>query len=218
MKLSEKTKAILTNFGAINQSMLIVAGNRQRTMNIPSKSILADATLDETFPIDFGIYKLDKFLQLLSLFSDPDLDFGDKFVTFSEGVNKATFTYYEAKLIKAPPKGVDIPFKNPVVSFELTNEVFNKLQKAGKILSNQDLVLEADGENMFFTVKNNKDSSADTFVEILGPSTETFKYGFDIDVLKFIPSNYDVVIADNNMSKFSSKDMNLTYWLPTQKA
>lgn len=216
MKLTEKTRKILDNFASISNSLLIVPGSKQKTMNV-HKTLLADAIFEEDFPVEFGIYDLQKFLALVSLFKDPELTFNSNSVTFTEGANKATYTFCEPKLIKSPPKNRDLTLNNVQVAFELTAEVFSKLQKAAKVLSNQDLVLEGDGTKVLLTVKNNKDSSADTFMEIVGDTSDTFVYSFDIDALKIIPSTYDVQIDDNKIAKFTSKETQLVYWVPTQR-
>ncbi len=55
MKLSEKTLSLLKNFSTINQSILFKHGSQLRTISV-MKNILAEATVAEEFPKDFGIY------------------------------------------------------------------------------------------------------------------------------------------------------------------
>ena len=57
MKLSEKTLSILKNFSSINQSILFKKGNKLRSISV-MKNILAEATVTEDLPKDFGIYDL----------------------------------------------------------------------------------------------------------------------------------------------------------------
>ena len=57
MKLSEKTLTLLKNFSNINQSILFKQGSSLRTISV-MKNILAEATIDEDLPTDFGIYDL----------------------------------------------------------------------------------------------------------------------------------------------------------------
>ena len=66
MKLSDSTLSLLKNFSTINQSILFKQGNRLRTMSV-MKNILAEATIDEELPKDFGIYDLSQFLNGLEL-------------------------------------------------------------------------------------------------------------------------------------------------------
>ena len=74
MKLSLKTITLLKNFSDINQSILFKKGNSLRTISV-MKNVLAEATIDEDLPTDFGIYDLSQFLNGLSLHTRPELDF-----------------------------------------------------------------------------------------------------------------------------------------------
>ena len=76
MKLSDKTLSLLKNFSTINQSILFKKGTKLRTISV-MKNILAEATITEELPKDFGIYDLGQFLNGLSLHHNPDLDFQD---------------------------------------------------------------------------------------------------------------------------------------------
>ena len=60
MKLSDKTLTLLKNFSTINQSILFKKGRSLRTISV-MKNILAEATIDEDLPTDFGIMILINF-------------------------------------------------------------------------------------------------------------------------------------------------------------
>ena len=74
MKISDNTIKILKNFSSINQSILFRTGSTIRTKS-PLSTIAAQAVVDEMFPFEFGIYDLNQFLSVVSLFEDPDFDF-----------------------------------------------------------------------------------------------------------------------------------------------
>ena len=74
MKLSDKTLSLLKNFSTINQSILFKKGSKLRTVSV-MKNILAEASIEEEFPRDFGIYDLNQYLNGLSLHNDPELNF-----------------------------------------------------------------------------------------------------------------------------------------------
>ena len=61
MKLSDRTINLLKNFATINQSILFKQGKSLRTISV-MKNILAEATIEEELPKDFGIYDLSQFL------------------------------------------------------------------------------------------------------------------------------------------------------------
>ena len=70
MKLSDSTLSLLKNFSTINQSILFKQGTKLRTISV-MKNILAEATVSEELPKDFGIYDLGQFLNGLSLHNSP---------------------------------------------------------------------------------------------------------------------------------------------------
>ena len=94
MKISEHTLAILKSFAVINQSIYVEAKAKKLSTIAIDKNIVGRAQIEESFPVDFGIYDLNEFLMATSLFDDPDFDFSDKFVTISEGSsNSLTYRY-----------------------------------------------------------------------------------------------------------------------------
>ena len=54
MKISQDTLAILKNFSTINSNLLVKEGSYLTTIS-PTKNILAEANVSETFDVEFGI-------------------------------------------------------------------------------------------------------------------------------------------------------------------
>ena len=99
MKLSESTVNLLKNFSSINQSILFKEGNKLRSISV-MKNILAEATISEEFPKDFGIYDLNQFLNGLSLHNSPELDFeNNQFVVIKEGKMRSKYFFADASVI-----------------------------------------------------------------------------------------------------------------------
>ena len=72
MYLSQETVALLKNFATINQSILIKAGKKVRSMSV-MKNVLVEADIDEEFSRDVAIYDLNQFLNCLSLVPGAEL-------------------------------------------------------------------------------------------------------------------------------------------------
>ena len=121
MKLSDSTLTLLKNFSNINQSILFKQGKSLRTISV-MKNILAEATINEELPKDFGIYDLNQFLNGLSLHNNPDLDFeNDNFVVIKEGRSRSKYFFADPNVIVKPPeKSIELPTED--VSFELKTE------------------------------------------------------------------------------------------------
>ena len=117
MKLSDKTLTLLKNFSTINQSILFKQGSSLRTISV-MKNILAETTIDENLPKDFGIYDLNQFLNGLGLHNSPELDFhDDSYVVIKEGRMRSKYFFADPNVIVTPPdKEINLPSEE--VSFE----------------------------------------------------------------------------------------------------
>ena len=138
MKLSESTLSLLKNFSTINQSILFKHGNKLRTMSV-MKNILAEATVDQEFPKDFGIYDLQQFMNGLRLYQSPELDFShDSYVVIREGKSNTKYFFADAAIIASPPdKPITLPSED--VSFVLTSQHLDRLKKSSSLLQLPDI-------------------------------------------------------------------------------
>ena len=66
MQLSKETLNLIKNFASINGSLMLKSGNKLATIS-EGKNVMAEVTITETFPSDFGIYDLHEFLGVTSL-------------------------------------------------------------------------------------------------------------------------------------------------------
>ena len=80
MIICNDTIEVLKNYAEINQSLLFKQGSQLKTVN-EQTNVLSKCTVNETFPQEFAIYDLNKFLGVLSLFSEPDMNFSDNSVS-----------------------------------------------------------------------------------------------------------------------------------------
>ncbi len=140
MKLSESTLSLLKNFKDINQSILFKKGSKLRTMSV-MKNILAEATISEELPKDFGIYDLSQFLNGLSLHQSPELDFAnDGHVVIKEGRMRSKYFFADPNVIITPPeKAIELPSEDAV--FDLSTDQLDKLLKAAGIYQLPDLAV-----------------------------------------------------------------------------
>ena len=66
MQLNENAMQVLKNFATINPNIVIEEGNIVRTLS-EGKNIFGKAVVDLDFPVKFGIYDLNEFLNVLGL-------------------------------------------------------------------------------------------------------------------------------------------------------
>ena len=214
MKISQETISILKNFSTINSNLLVKEGNTLTTIS-PTKNILAEATVSETFDVEFGIWDLSKFLATISLFKDPDFDFTEDHVDISSEDSKASIKYYysEPELLVKADKKLKMP--TTPVNFILTSKDYNELQKAASVLQAPDLALESteDGR-MVLRVFDRKDSTSHSYSIDVGEnkSSSSFSFLFKTENLKMIPGTYEVGISEKKVSQFKNAN-GITYWI-----
>src|SRR6056300_756530 len=92
MKFSERTLTVLKSFAAIDKSIVMKPGKTLRTIT-PEKTLIAIANLEDEIPSEAIVYDLSRFLSILSLYNDPNVEFHDKYFTISEGKRKTKYVY-----------------------------------------------------------------------------------------------------------------------------
>ena len=212
MKLSESTLSVLKNFSTINQSILFKQGRKLRTISV-MKNILAEATIDEELPKDFGIYDLNQFLNGMGLHHSPELDFAnDSYVVIKEGRMRTKYFFADANVIITPPdKPIELPSED--VTFDLSTDQLDKLLKAAAVYQLPDL--SAVGENgvVKLVVRDKKNDTSNDFAITVGETESTFSFNFKVENIKILPGTYDVVVSQKLLSRFTSKNHDLTYYI-----
>lgn len=212
MKFSDKTLNLLKNFSSINQSLLFKEGNKIRTISA-MKNILAEATVAEEFPQQFGIYDLNQFLNSLSLYQSPELDFKNEgYLVMKEGKMRTKFFFAESNLIASPPeKGISIPSED--VSFELNTQDLSSMLKAASINQLPDLCVVGDAGVVKLVVTDKKNETSNDVSLIVGETDSKFSFNFKVENIKIIPGTYDVAISKKLISSFTSKNYDLKYYI-----
>lgn len=223
MKFSENTLAILKNFALINMDqtnlggIVLKPGNELSTL-APSKYIIAEATIDEEIPCEFGIYELQKFMANVQ----------------SLGGSEAEFTFQDNKVIITDPSGFSLDYHgaNPELIVSLQKKIPNfepdfvvdlewsTMQKALKIanLNKFDLFafvgkedgiyIELFGEGVnnkaSFKIAENEDGLAINAI-------------IRVEHFKLLPLDYRVEVILSGIAKFISKDGKLVYHVSLYK-
>ena len=212
MKLSDKTISLLKNFSSINQSILFKEGNKLRTISV-MKNILAEATVSEDFTKDFGVYDLNQFLNGLSLYQNPELDFkNDGYVVMKEGKSRSKYFFADPNVIVSPPdKDIRLPSED--VCFEVSTDQLDKLLKASSIYQSPDL--SAIGENgvIKLVVRDKKNDTSNVYSVIVGETDKEFCFNFKVENIKILPGTYEVVVSQKLLSRFTARSSDLTYYI-----
>ena len=210
MKLSDKTLTLLKNFSSINQSILFKKGSSLKTISV-MKNILAEATIEEDLPTDFGIYDLNQFLNGLGLHQNPDLDFENQgHVVIREGKSRTKYFFADPNVIVTPPDK-EIALVSEDVSFELSTSQLDKLLKAAAIYQLPDLAVVGGDGVVKIVVRDKKNDTSNDFSIVVGETESTFSFNFKVENIKILPGTYDVVVSQKLLSRFTCRDYDLTY-------
>ena len=214
MKLSETTINLLKNFKEINQSILFKQGNKLRTMSV-MKNILAEATIQEEFPKDFGIYDLSQFINGIELHkpSIPEFNFeNDGYVVIKEGKMKSHYFFADPQVIITPPdKPIELPSED--VTFTLSTQQLDKLLKAAGIYQLADLSVVGENGVVSLLVRDKKNETSNRFSITVGETESVFNFNFKVENIKILPGTYEVVVSQKLLSRFTSKNHDLIYYI-----
>jgi len=212
INLSKETLSILKNFASLNSNILVKPGNVLRTIT-PSKNGMAQAKVSEFFDTEFGIWDLNKFLGVISLFNNPNFEFHDKYVIISGGGSqKVKYYYSEPKLLTTPTKNVNMP--DSVVSATLSGADFTQIQKASAVMQLPDLSFVNKNGSIVAVVTDLKDPTSNNYEVEVGDydGNANFKFNFQIQNIKLLAGDYDINFAKNTVAEFSNVNTDLVYW------
>ena len=219
MKLSTDTREVLKNYSTINSNLLVSAGNQIATMS-QMKNIVSKATLPDTFETEFAIYDLNEFLSAMSLFDDPELDFGDSSARISQGGQSLNYFYSDPTVVTTPKSDITMP--DPDATFTLKQSVFNQVLKASSVLGVPDMVLDVDeGGKMNLRVSDRKNDTSNSFSVEVGddlPGTPNQKFYFKVENLKLLSGDYEVKVSSKGISNFKNVSKDIEYFIALETA
>ena len=213
MKLYDKTINLLKNFSTINQSILFKQGSKLRTISV-MKNILAEATVEEEFPKDFGIYDLPQFLNsVVVLYNNAEFDFANEnHVVIKEGRMRSKYFFADPSVIVTPPeKTLTLPSED--VTFDVSTEQLDKLLKAASLYQLSDLAVVGGDGVVKLLVRDKKNDASNDFSIVVGETNDVFSFNFKVENIKILPGNYEVVVSSKLLSRFTSKNQDLTYYI-----
>lgn len=218
MKLSTETLNVLKNFASINQSIYFKQGKTLRTVSA-GKNVMAEATLDQEIPTDFGVYDLNNFLSVISLHKDdPVFDFEDNNVLISglKGRSKIRYRFCSPKMIVMPPeKRLAMP--DPEINVELSADDFDWIMRTAHVLDSPHIAFESDGTKAYVTTLDLQQDSAHTeSLEIEEGNGSVYRMIFKVENLKMMPGAYEVKISSKGISHFKHKTAKIEYWIATE--
>jgi hypothetical protein len=220
MKLSDNTLAVLKNFGSINSGIFLKKGKTVKTVS-SHKNILAQATIPDEIPSDFGIYDLNEFLSVVSMHkNDLELEFDTKNVIISglKGRSKIKYRFCEPTMIQTPPdKELQMP--DPEITFELSAEDFKWILDSANVLGSPQVAVESDGTVVKLVALDLANDAAHTQALELETEGSGNKYRMIFkteNVQKILAGAYEVKVSSKGISHFKNKKFPIEYWVTTE--
>lgn len=219
MKFSARTVQILKNFNQINPTLLFSPGNVLTTMS-PMRTVMAKATIAETIPQQFAIFDLSRFLGVMSLFEDPELEFDSNCIIIKSGKQSLSYLYANPDHIKAPPdKEIEIPADSVEQILTATN--IQAVMKAVAVLQLPDIAFTGKNGLMYMEAldTNLKTKStgtpSDTFAIDIGETSKQFKMVVKPDNIKLLNGDYALKISSKRVLYLKGTDVQ--YWIACEE-
>lgn len=210
MKLSKETISVLKTFATINSNLLITEGSNISTVNV-QKNVFAEANVTEEFPQRFGIYDTNEFLGVMSLFSDPDIEFKEKYAVLKEPGSSIKYYAADESVLTVPSKKMKFPPAD--ITFALSAEALGRISKAAAVIRANDISIVGDGSKLTVTVGDSKISTSNSFTIEIGETDSTFTANIKIENLKLMQQDYEVSISRKNIVRFSANDGNFVVYV-----
>lgn len=212
MKLSEHTLTVLKNFASINSGLVLQSGDTQRTMS-PEKSVLVEATLEDLFPCQFGIYDLNQFLGNTLAMNEPEMDFSSNMVMMKDDMMTVKYNSCNPELIISPPNK-ELLLNDPEVVFDLSQTLVNRLLRLATMnnLPHLSFVVKSGELNVIVHDKTNTSSNYAS-IKVGNFDCEDMVATFKTENIKMIPDDYSVQVKLGKFATFTSKTKKLKYFI-----
>ena len=130
----------------------------------------------------------------------------------SKSRSRSKYFFADANVIITPPeKTLTLP--DETVSFELSTDQLDKLLKAAAIYQLADLSVVGGDGVVKVLVRDKKNETSNDFSIVVGETEGTFSFNFKVENIKILPGNYSVVVSQKLLSRFTSKNQDLTYYI-----
>jgi len=214
LKLSKETVEVLENFSKINKQFAAPAGNVLKTFQGSSSGVTVVGQYEaaEQFPYDFAVNELDRLLNALKMFGDPDVMFHEKYLVISgAGGTNLRYVYADPKVVKPFAKTVKLPSVDVV--FSLPKAAFQAMHRAAGVLSFNTVSFDGDGTAVHLVVGDFRSDSTNAFKYPLGTTDKKFQTVFSLaNIGAIVPADYSVEVCFGGIAHFATST-NLQYWV-----
>lgn len=221
-KVSESTSKLLKNFAGISNSVLLREGSEQRTMAV-GKSVLAVAELPEAWPVETGIFDLNSFLGVLSLFKAPAIDFQEGVMAVASGSSRIRYRISDPSTIQVPPSK-NLKTTNPGVTFTFSEDALSQLNKTCAMLKLASVSLTVAAGAVTVRAADAKNPNSHAYEYVVPEKDATFHDASFERVIAFkqehlamlLDGSYDVSLSDWSYGHLKHQAEPVSYFIVGQ--
>jgi len=219
MQLNENTLKVLQNFASLNPNFIAREENVFNSISA-AKTILGEATVDQTFPRRFGLYDLGEFLSIISILPDHNLEFHDKYVVISDntGLNSCKYFYASEEILSFTDKTISIP--DEVATCSINWATIQKLHRAASALGHDKVDFLPNENGFMLSVVDHNDPTSNSF-DVIVPGTcesKDFRFTFQIANFKMMEGDYEVKISSKMISEWKKTTDEIKYTIALDKS
>ena len=209
VKLSVETLNVLKIASSINKSLAFKEGSEIKTVSA-SGAIVMEATIPETFPVDFAVYELNKLLGVLALpaFKEAELVFedgDDTHMVIKAGSTTIKFFFSPDDFVKHPGKSIVLPKVD--VEFLLQKDVLENFEKAAAALGHKSIKFKVEDKNLYLIATTPEIDTSNDYIVDLGPNdAEDFDASIKLENMKLVPGDFTVQLlkmSNRGIAQFS---------------
>lgn len=229
MKLSKETINIIKHFAKINRGFAVEPGNVLRTL-APNMALYAEAVITETFPVEVTLSDAREFLRIVSLFSDPDFDFGPVWISICESDGTARAKYANAEIGSVTPNVGKKRLKVPHEQFALDVSE-SQWQTLGQALGfgalkkkhrdrwqSKTLIIKSDGESVVVGVHGGLSSGNEEYAVRIdaNPQGQECTVVLNADNLFLMSGAYRITVMPTFAQFINTSGYNLVYFVASE--
>ena len=125
---------------------------------------------------------------------------------------KSKYFFADPNVIITPPeKEISLPSED--VCFELSTEQLDRLLKASAVYQLPDISAVGEAGVVKLVVRDKKNETSNDFSIVVGETNSEFVFNFKVENIKILPGTYEVVVSQKLLSRFQSKNHDLTYYV-----
>lgn len=214
LQLTKETFEVLANFAQINPSIIVSAGSEIRSIS-NLEHILAKYKCTELFPIEFAIYDLSDFLNVISLFDKPTLEFSnEQYVTIRSGSKYAKYYFSNPEITLKRAPNTDVKFPGADIKFVLTESDIKGIRKASNILDLEDMSITSDDNGILVSLLDPDDKTNNTYEQVFqGDATGNFSVNMKMENLLVLSGDYTMSVCARGMTEWQNNNLDLVYYI-----